>query len=126
MKYVRISNLTRAQAQPIRAGYCDSFLCRLRGLMFRRSLGYEESLLLVQNRDSLLDSGIHMMFMNFDLAVVWINSSNEVVDVRLAQTWKPAYIPKNPARYVLEMHASRLTEFEIGDQVQIVEENTPA
>lgn len=93
--------------------------------MFRRSLGLEDSLLLVQARDSVLDSGIHMMFVNFDLAVVWINAGGIVVDVRLAQAWKPAYMPQKPARYVLEMHATRLGEFQIGDQVQIVEEYSP-
>jgi uncharacterized membrane protein (UPF0127 family) len=65
-----------------------------------------------------------MMFMNFDLAVVWINARSEVVDVKLARAWKPAYVPQKPARYVLEMHTSRLAEFQIGDQVQIVEDNS--
>ena len=92
--------------------------------MFRPSLGLEECLLLVQARDSLFDAGIHMLFVNFDLAVVWINAHGVVVDVRLARAWKPAYVPQRPARYVLEMHASRLAEFQIGDQVQIVEENS--
>lgn len=84
----------------------------------------EDGLLLVQARDSLLDAGIHMLFMKFDLAVVWINTGCEVVDVRLARTWKPAYVPQKPARYVLEMHASRIAEFQIGDKVQIAEENS--
>lgn len=92
--------------------------------MFHHGLALEDCLLLVQARDSLLDAGIHMMFVNFDLAVVWINSRCEVVDVRLARAWKPAYVPQKPARYVLEMHSSRLAEFQIGDQVQIVEENS--
>lgn len=126
MRYVHILNLSRPDAQPIKAGYCDSFLCRLRGLMFRSSLALEDSLLLVQSRDSVLDSSIHMMFVNFDLAVAWINNRNEVVDVRLARAWKPAYVPLKPARFVLEMHASRIAEFQIGDQVHIVNDNSPA
>ena len=125
MKYAIINNLTRPTTQPVRAGFCASFACRLRGLMFHRILDEEESLLLVQGRDSVLDSSIHMMFVSFDLAVVWINTANEVVDVQLARSWKPAYLPKKAARYVLEMHASRLNKFRIGDKVKIEQENPP-
>ena len=103
----------------MQAGYCSSFLCRLRGLMFRREMDFESSLLLVQSRDSVLDSSIHMMFVWFDLAVVWITDSGEVVDVRLAKAWAPAILPRKPARYVLEMPADHLNDFQIGDQVSI-------
>lgn len=123
MKYVEIHNQTRPQQKPLRAGFCATFICRLRGLMFRRHLAIDESLLLVQARDSVVDASIHMMFVFFNLAVVWINNAGEVVDVRLARQWQPAYLPQKPARFVLEMHASRIGEFQIGDQVQIKDEN---
>jgi uncharacterized membrane protein (UPF0127 family) len=53
----------------------------------------------------------------FDLAVVWINSTYQVVDVKLARRWRPAYFPKRPARYVLEIAPQRLGDFHEGDQV---------
>ena len=119
MKKVTITNLSKPEAAAMQAGYCSSFLCRLRGLMFRREMDFESSLLLVQSRDSVLDSSIHMMFVWFDLAVVWITDSGEVVDVRLAKAWAPAILPRKPARYVLEMPADHLNDFQIGDQVSI-------
>ena len=76
-----------------------------------------QGLLLVQGRDSRLDTSIHMLFVWMDLAVVWINSAGEVVDVRLARSWRPAYLPGRPARYVLELAAVHLNDFEIGDQL---------
>jgi len=85
--------------------------------MFRKSLSVEEGLLLVYGADSRMDSSIHMMFVWFDLAVIWINSTGEVVDTVLARQWKPAYFPKNPARYVLEIVPERLGEFQVGDRV---------
>ncbi len=121
MKYVSITNLTTPQAQPVIARYCASFLCQLRGLMFRPSLPNNEGLLLVQGRDSRLESSIHMMFMRMDLTIVWINSANEVVDVCLARRWRPAYFSQRPARYVLELNAARLTDFQAGDKLQISE-----
>ena len=121
MKYLTITNLTNSQVQPVVAHYCASFLCQLRGLMFRRSLPAGEGLLLVQSKDSRLDSSIHMMFMWIDLAIVWINNANEVVDVRLARRWRLAYVSQKPARYVLELNVARLDDFKVGDKLQFSE-----
>lgn len=101
-----------------RVKYCESFLCRLRGLTFRRPITRDEGLLLVFGRDSRLDSSIHMLGVGFDLAVFWINNEMRVVDKTVASAWKPAYFPKSPARYVLEVHASRIDDFELGQSVK--------
>ncbi len=85
--------------------------------MFRQRVNPEEGILLVSGHDSFLDSTIHMLFCFTDLAVIWINAARRVVDVRLAKKWAPAYMPRRPARYVLEAHPSRLPEFCIGDQI---------
>jgi len=115
---IHVHNLTHALSAPAQVGFCDSFLCRLRGLMFRSSLGRDEGLLLVEGRDSRLDSSIHMFFVPFDLAVFWIDSSLTVVDKVIAKSWKPAYLPKAPARYILEIHPDRWEDYQIGDKVE--------
>ena len=115
---IQVNNLTKAINQPVRVGYCDSFLCRLRGLMFRASLEVDEGLLLVEKRDSRLDTSIHMFFVPFDLAVFWINAEMTVVDKVIARSWRPAYFPKAEARYTLELHPSRWGNYEIGDKVE--------
>jgi len=121
MKYAAIQNTSRPIPQPILARYCSSFLCQLRGLMFRRSLPPYHGLLLVQGRDSRLDSSIHMLFMWMDLTVVWINTAGEIVDVRLAKRWRPAYVSRRPARYVLEMPVEYGKYFQVGEKVRIDE-----
>ncbi len=98
--------------------YCDTFFTQLRGLTFRSRLPRDEGLLLVGTRNSRLDSSIHMLFVSFDLSVVWINSDLQVVDKVLAKSWRPAYFSKRPARYVLEIHPERWGDFEIGDAVE--------
>jgi uncharacterized membrane protein (UPF0127 family) len=121
MKHVLIFNLTQSSIRPVRARHCKSFLCRLRGLTFRRSLSYQEGLLLVQNKDSRADATIHMLAVFMDLAVVWINSDGDVVDLRLARRWRPIYMPRSPARYILEMAPNRLADFQVGDKVRFEE-----
>lgn len=115
--YVHIHNESRLGVNAIRAVYCDHFSCKLRGLMFNRELRPNEGLLLVQGKDSRLDASIHMLFMWIDLAVIWIDSSLHVVDVKLARRWRLAYFPARPAQYVLELPVENLNCFDIGDSV---------
>lgn len=116
-KSVDIRNKNR-QIQPLSARYCESFASRLRGFTFRRRIGEHEGLVLVERRDSRLDTAIHMLFVWTDLAVVWVDSGYRVVDVVLARAWRPAYLPARPARYVVELSPTRLTDFHIGDEVE--------
>ena len=117
-KQIIIENQNRKLEILPRIKYCDTFLTQLRGLTFRPRLGLDEGLLLVGTRDSRLDSSIHMLFVTFDLTVIWINSEMKVVDKIIAKSWRPAYFSKQPARYVLEIHPERWGDYEIGDTVQ--------
>ena len=85
--------------------------------MFRRQIPDGWGLLLVQGKDSRLDAAIHMLAMWIDLGVIWINSQGEVVDTCLARRWRPAYVPKSPARYILEMNVTHLSDFSVGDRI---------
>ena len=118
-RLIFIRNLNQPDLSPARVKYCDSFLCRLRGLTFRNRLEPDDGLLLVQGkRDSRIDSSIHMLFVPFDLNVVWINSDMIVVDKIIAKPWRPAYLPAQPARYVLEIHPTRWNDYQIGNKVE--------
>jgi uncharacterized membrane protein (UPF0127 family) len=117
-RFIYINNLTKAIKQSARVGYCDSFLCRLLGLMFRSHLKIDEGLLLVETHNSRLNTSIHMFFVPFDLAVFWINSDMIVVDRVIAKSWRPGYFPKAEARYTLELHPDRWGDYEIGDKVE--------
>ncbi len=88
--------------------------------MLRGSIGEDEGIILVENTDSILNATIHMLFMNFDIAVVWINDQKKVVDVKYARKWKLAYAPASPARFILETHPDRLVDFKIGDKVDFL------
>ena len=117
-KFITVENKNRNITGPLHVRYCDTFFTQLRGLTFRSHLAREEGLLLVGKRDSRLDSSIHMLFVSFDLSVIWIDSSLRVVDKILAKSWRPAYFSKQPAKYVLEIHPERWGDFEIGDGVE--------
>ncbi len=113
-----IQNLSKPAPRPARVVRCESFACRLRGLMFRSRLDPDDGLLLEIGRDSRIDSSIHMFFVPFDLAVIWIDSSLCVVDKVIARSWRPAYFPARAARYTLEIHPDRFSDFRVGDKVE--------
>jgi len=117
-KTIEIKNKNRMIEGALHIKYCNTFLTQLRGLTFRSGLARDEGLLLVGTRDSRLDSSIHMLFVPFDLSVIWINSAMHVVDKIIAKSWRPAYFSKKPAKYVLEIHPTRWEDFEVGDGVE--------
>ncbi len=99
------------------AKWCDNFGSKLRGFTFRHELGAGEGLVLVEKIDSKLATSIHMLFVSFDLAVIWVNDAGEVVDTVLAKSWRLSYVPQSPARYVIEGHPDLLEEVQIGDKI---------
>ena len=117
MRQVIVYNKSDPQVMPIRVVYCSSFFCRLRGLTFRSHLSPDEGLLLVQSRDSRLEAAIHIIGVWLALAVIWIDSAGIVVDSCLARRWRLAYVPRRPARYVLEMAPVHPPDFIVGDEV---------
>jgi uncharacterized membrane protein (UPF0127 family) len=96
---------------------CDTFWTRFRGLMLAAPLAEDEGLLFVFERENRMDSAIHMMFMRFSIAAVWLDGQGTVVDKVLAKPWRLMYAPAKPARYVIEAHPALLDRVMIGDRL---------
>ena len=93
-------------------------MCRFRGLMLQKSISPDKGVLLVESGESKVNASIHMLFMNFDIAAIWLSDDLQVVDTVLAKRWKLLYLPQAPASYTLETHPSRLSNFQVGDQLR--------
>ena len=117
MRRIKVLNKTRRLKTSLSADYCDSFLCKLRGLAFRARLPAGQALVLADPGESRLNPGIHMLGMFFDLTIVWLDAKKRVVDVRRARRWRSFLFPRKPARYVIECGVSRYGDFHIGDQL---------
>lgn len=101
-----------------RAKWCSSFWCKFRGLMLRPPLPPGEGLLFVHQRESKVETTIHMLFMRFPIAVIWIDAAGKVVDKTLAKPWRLAYAPQAPAQYFIEAGAELLDRVAIGDTLR--------
>ena len=117
MRRLEIQNETHPLFEPLRVSYCDSFLDRFKGLMFCSQLSPNEGIVLAESSESRLNSAIHMFFMKFDIATIWVNTKGIVVDAKLARKWRPYYSPIAPARFTIETRPEYLSFFIIGDQL---------
>lgn len=100
------------------AKWCNTFTTKLQGFMFKKTLTPDEALVLVERSENRVSTAIHMLFMNFDLGVLWVNAAGQVVDKTHAKRWKLQYTPAKPAQYVIEMHPSLLDVVKIGDHIE--------
>jgi len=100
------------------ARWCESAACRFLGLQLRRGLGPQEGLLLAHPRESTLGSSIHMLFVFFPIAAIWINAQGVVTSAQLARPWHPYYASPAPARYVLEARPELLARVRVGDRLE--------
>jgi uncharacterized membrane protein (UPF0127 family) len=113
-----LTNQTHPDSSPIVLENCNGFFSRLAGLMFRKTITPESGIVLSYPHSNRVDSSIHMFFMNFDIAVIWVDESDTVVDTVLAKKWKPFYAPTRPACRVIETHPARLADYHLNDRVK--------
>jgi uncharacterized membrane protein (UPF0127 family) len=85
--------------------------------MFTSNIDPENGLLMIQKSESRSNAAIHMFFVGMDLGVVWLNNQRKIIDLVRAKSWTPMYTPKAPARFILEVHPDRLSDFELGDEL---------
>lgn len=103
--------------------WCSSFLCRARGLMMRSHLENGEGLLMVEPIASRAGASIHMLFMRFPIATIWLDADFRVVDTVLAQPWRLAYAPSQAAKYTLETDPALLSRVSVGDSLEFKQTN---
>jgi len=116
MKIVKISKADSSTVT-FNAKYCDSFQDKLMGLMFKKSIDPAFGIIMPESSESRMNTSIHMLFMNFNITVLWLDKDHIVVDKVLAHKWKLAYFPARPAQYTIELHESRYDDFTVGDKL---------
>lgn len=117
MKLINASKPERKAIKDIKA--CHTFFQKWLGLMFIKELGPDEGMVLMEKKESRISTAIHMLFMSFDITVLWLDKNLAVVDKTLAKKWRPFYMPKKPAQYVLELHKNQFNNYAVGDKLMI-------
>ncbi len=113
-----IKNVTREHVIATKVKWCTTFFTRGLGLMFQPPLAEDEAYIFVERRESRTLTTIHMLFVFFPTAVIWLDAHKRVVDKVLARPFYPYYAPRRPAQYYLECHPRVLESVTVGDQLQ--------
>jgi uncharacterized membrane protein (UPF0127 family) len=116
-----IRNAATGEIVLARARWCASYWCHFKGLQFATSLPEDQGLLFVTANEGRVHTAIHMLFVFFSIAVVWLDASGQVVDKKLAKPWRLSYAPQAPAQYFIEARPSLLDRVQVGDQLRFDE-----
>ena len=73
----------------------DTFIKRLLGLMFKSKAVQNEGAIFINNKTNIIDSTIHMLFMNFDIAVFWLDQEFKLLIKLLRGNGIQYMLPKN-------------------------------
>jgi len=89
--------------------FCNSFVSKLRGLMFTR----ESDSALVFRFAREKKTALHMFFVFYPIDVVYLNSDKIIVEMK--PNFRPfrVYFPGNKARYVLELPAGYIQKYDL-------------
>jgi len=99
--------------------FANSYLSRLKGLMFKKKL--DHVLVLKPKSNFRVFSSIHTLFMNFSIDLIFLDKNKKVVEIAQVFPWK-LYIPKRSAGYILEMKSGSVEKYQIaiGDNLDFV------
>ena len=89
----------------------DTEIKQTLGLMFSRRNKFNYCLIFKRPNSSILGSSIHMMFVFYPIAVIFLDENKKVVDIKkkIVPFW--FYMPKKPAKYILEIPISTKIDF---------------
>lgn len=94
--------------------FAESFLSRARGLMFRRSIPADYALVFEFNGRGERD--VHMVFVPFDLDVLWL-TDGEVQRVETLSAWTG--LAAAAADRLIEFPAGAAANVAVGDTVRV-------
>lgn len=116
------SSTVQIKDHTIRVAIVDTPESRAIGLSGHESLPKGEGMLFVFPEDGLYS--FWMKDMRFAIDILWISSEGAIVDLReniSPNTYPASFMPRSEARYVLELPAGAVEEYELelGDIVRL-------
>ena len=110
-------NRTRKAEIIKRVRFADSLFARAKGLMFEREKNFDYALVFPFKGETRARASIHMLFVFFPIAAVYLDSRKSVVDIAVLKPFKLNYTPKRKAKYLVELPAGKAKKISIGDRL---------
>ncbi|MEM0360197.1 MAG: DUF192 domain-containing protein [Candidatus Diapherotrites archaeon] len=113
-----LRNKTRKAVIARKVRFANSFFLKLKGLMFEKRDCFDYALVFPFERETRFGASIHMLFVFFPIAAVYLNADKRVVDVAVLKPFTLNYTPKKPAKYLIELAQEKLELVRIGDLLE--------
>ena len=110
----KIINKENSQTLSAKAKVADSFLKRLRGLMFKKSIGEDEALIFYKA------ASIHTFFMRFPIDIIFLNKESKVIKIcPNLKPWKMVFCLKSAITIEFQANKASINSLKIGDTLEI-------
>lgn len=106
----------KTEKAEIECRVAESSFQKFIGLMFKREI---EPLFFDLGKESRFGCAVHTCFMLKTIDIVFMNKDKVVVDIQRARPFRFLIVPKEPARYVLELPLDKGKVFRIGELVNL-------
>ena len=89
-------------------------LKRFKGLMLERKENFNYALVFEMPFESRHSASIHMLFVNFPIDVLFLDSGKKIVDIaENLKPWSLNFTPKKPAKFIIEMNVGLAGKFKL-------------
>ena len=95
----------------------DNMILRAKGLMFEKKKNFDYALVFYFSNESRIGCSLHMLFMNFSVDVLFLDTQKKVVDKVTLKPWILNYTPKKAAKYVVEMPQNTTKNIKLNDKI---------
>ena len=118
-KNLKSMPLIKSNEEIAKIRIANTFFSRLMGLMFKKNAKVPLLFEIPERINKKERSSIHSFFMRFEIVVVFIDKGNVVYEIANLRPWN-CYIPKKPAKYIVEFDKREFNDsLKIGDEIEI-------
>ena len=83
--------------------------------MLSQEKEFDFALVFEWDRLGQLDRSLHMMFVPYPIAVLFLDEKKRVVDKAVLNPWQLNYTPRQPCQYVIELPVLTGKKVKLGD-----------
>ena len=113
-----LRNKTRKKTIVNEVRVAASHFSKLRGLMFESKANFNYALVFPFGEETRIKASIHMLFVFFPIAAVYLDGKKRVVDIAVLKPFALNYTPKEKAKYLIELPATKAQQVSVGDWLE--------
>ena len=110
-----ITNQTTKTTLAKEAEHCKSVISKAKGLMFTKKIK-DKGLIFHFNKEKIV--ALHMFFVFYPIDILFLDKNQRIVEIKKQLKPFATYMPKNKAKYVIELPANSIKNTRIKDKIK--------